>query len=90
MQTEFEKLAEKYLALKKKNITLEAQVEKLSSLEILICQECPDLKQKNSHLTKALEKFTKGSEMLDVILKQQRFINDRSGIGYKPDLNKKK
>ena len=45
VQTEFEKLAEKYLALKKKNITLEAQVEKLSSPEILICQECPHLKQ---------------------------------------------
>ena len=88
MQNEFEKLAEKYLLLKKKNTTLEAQVGKLSSPEILVCDECLDLKKKNLQLTKALEKFTKGSEMLKVILKDQRFTNDKFGVGYNLNLDK--
>ena len=50
----------------------------------------PRVGQKNYVLTKTLEKFTKGSDMLKVILKAQRCTNDKSGIEYDPDLDKRK
>ena len=87
IQEEYEKLAEKYMDLKRKNTTLEIQIKNISSENI--CENCNELEKKNLALTKTLQKFTNGSEMLNVILKEQRVKNDRSGIGYKSETNRK-
>ena len=89
IQSEFEKVMEECISLKRQNITLKLQVENLTSNN-LICDDCLNLEKKNLYLTRTLEKFTKGSEMLNVILKAQRFTNDRSGIGYNPIFDKQK
>jgi len=54
------------------------------------CSECSVLRKENGRLSKALEKFTRGSEMLRVILKSQRVVNDKTGIGYNPICDNKK
>ena len=86
LHSEFRTIAKVLIASRKRIKLLEQQVQNTS----LVCEKCPDLEKRNSYLNKTLEKFTRGSEMLNVILKTQRFTNDRSGIGYTPGLDKKK
>ncbi|KAI9110102.1 hypothetical protein K1719_019143 [Acacia pycnantha] len=90
---EFKKIVKELFASRKKIKLLEQQVKDLPRVSVCensVYEKCLDLEKKNSYLTKTLEKFTKGSEMLNSILKAQRFTNDRSGIGYNPTFDKKK
>ena len=85
LHSEFIKIVKELVAFKKKNKVLEGKLKDYAD-----CEYCSTLDKKNIDLTKALEKFTKGSEMLNVILKAQRFVNDKSGIGYDPKLDNEK
>ena len=47
------------------------------------CPNCSKISTERDRLQNALEKFTNGSEMLNVILMNQRAYRDRTGLGYK-------
>ena len=53
-------------------------------VNIIQCSNCEILTKEKERLTTALEKFTKGSTMLKVILQEQKGNMDRAGIGYNP------
>ena len=63
-----------------------------SETEIANCCNCETLAKEKGKLSKALEKFTKGSNMLKVILQEQKGYMDKTDIGYKTGfvLEKKK
>ena len=46
------------------------------------CVNCDKLTIENDKLSRALQKFTKGSETLNIILMNQRVFKDRTGLGY--------
>ena len=48
------------------------------------CPKCENITKEKERLTIALEKFTKGSTTLKVILQEQKGYMDRTGIGYNP------
>ena len=90
LHSEFRRIAKELISSKRRIKILELEAKDIPQKCEKVCENCSSLEKKNSSLTKTLEKFTKGSEMLNVILNAQRFTNDRSGIGYDPDLDKKK
>ena len=47
------------------------------------CANCSKISSERDRLSNALQKFTKGSEMLDIILMNQRAYRDKTGLGYK-------
>ena len=48
------------------------------------CPNCSKISIERDRLQNALQKFTNGSEMLNVILMNQRAYRDKTGLGYKP------
>ena len=58
--------------------------KKEHEVNITQCSNCEILIKEKEKLTTALEKFTKGSTMLKVILQEQKGYMDRAGIGYNP------
>ena len=48
------------------------------------CTNCEKLLEEKERLTTALERFTRGSDMLKTILKTQKAYTNRAGIGYEP------
>ena len=48
------------------------------------CPNCSRVSAEKDKLQNALQKFTNGSEMLNVILMNQRAYRDRTGLGYTP------
>ena len=63
---EFSKIVKELLNSKKRVKVLEQQFKETP---LSICETCPILEKKNTDLNKTLEKFTRGSEMIKVILK---------------------
>lgn len=47
------------------------------------------LKKKSNELNQIVLKFTNGQKMLDNLLNSQKFVFDKGGIGYKPNLKQK-
>ena len=47
------------------------------------CANCSKISIERDMLYNALQKFTKGSKMLDIILMNQRAYSDKTGLGYK-------
>jgi len=77
MEKNFENEKQSYLEKEKQNFT---------------CKECDSLSFQIVQLKRVLERYEKGQVGLDNILSQQRFSNDKSGLGYsnfdKPSTNK--
>ena len=48
------------------------------------CPSCSKISAERDKLQNALQKFTNGSEMLNIILMNQRAYRDKTGLGYKP------
>ena len=48
------------------------------------CPNCSKISTERDRLQNALQKFTNGSEMLNIILMNQRAYRDKTGLGYKP------
>ena len=48
------------------------------------CPNCSKISAERDKLQNALQKFTNGSEMLNIILMNQRAYRDKTGLGYKP------
>ena len=48
------------------------------------CPNCSKISEENNKLQNALQKFTNGSEMLNILLMNQRAYRDRTGLGYTP------
>ena len=48
------------------------------------CPSCSKISAERDKLQNALQKFTNGSEMLNIILMNQRAYRDRTGLGYTP------
>ena len=76
------------LSLEEKIDTMEKyfQIERQSFLEKekqnLTCKECESLSFQIVQLKRVLERYEKGQIGLDNVLRQQRFSNDKSGLGY--------
>ena len=62
------------------------QIERQSFLEKekqnLTCKECESLSFQIVQLKRVLERYENGQIGLDNVLSQQRFSNDKSGLGY--------
>ena len=48
------------------------------------CPSCSKISAERDKLQNALQKFTNGSEMLNIILMNQRTYRDKTGLGYTP------
>ncbi|CAJ2660665.1 unnamed protein product [Trifolium pratense] len=67
MEKNFENEKQSYIEREKQNFT---------------CKECDSLSFQIVQLKRVLERYEKGQVGLDNILSQQRFSNDKSGLGY--------
>ncbi|KAK2382430.1 rust resistance kinase Lr10 [Trifolium repens] len=82
MEMNFEVEKQSFLEKEKQNFEVEKQSFLEKEKQNFTCKECDSLFFQIVQLKRVLERYEKGQVGLDNILSQQRYSNDKSGLGY--------
>ncbi|KAK2402034.1 gag-protease polyprotein [Trifolium repens] len=82
MEMNFEVKKQSFLEKEKQNFEVEKQSFFEKEKQNFTCKECDSLSFQIVQLKRVIERYDKGQVGLDNILSQQRYSNDKSGLGY--------